>query len=441
MASIIAGTLRQGKKARDRAGSDDHLSKVVELNGSYRLFFRTVEVPEYDEDGNDTGRLSGMRDVAVAVVPGRSLDYKVCNAGFISYTPDMYELDEAGVMKDKTGLQSFARIARVIHQAQCLREKKNVESEAKRTAEELGKAIDQASLARSLEGIELKYNGGQAADGTKINPSVSPYISGIQQKMTTQVLVVKLLPNGEPDFQNAQYATLEISTSRMNELIALMDKPEYFDNESEYMEVGYEYKGADKKAAGKAAKFQGISSDLRLCNTYSDLWASHGKSKVDGLAKGKTIGETAEILRSRNRNLRSLHTPQEIMTAVKKYCANNAAIFGSIDFESEDTRRATVDFLSSGLLDDIPAVKTRFEELRKEIEKEDSKGEDKPSNGEANDAAKEAETFDKQEEQAIRTSQEIMSAGEDAQSLAQIAQAAPNAQFEGDDESGLGDLD
>ncbi len=430
MANIIAGTLRAGKKARDRVGSDDHLSKVVELNGSYRLFFRTVKVPEVDDDGNETGEFLEDKDVAVAVVPGRSLDYEACGASFIAYTRDMY--DPEG-MKDKTNLQSYARIARVLHQAQCLREKKNQEAEAKRTAEELGKPIDQVKLSQALEGIELKYNGGKAADGTKINPKVSPIISGMQQKMTTQVLVVKLGPAGDPDFANARYATLELSNTRMNELISVMDKPEYFNNDLDYMEVGYDYKGTDKKDAGKSAKFQGIAKDLMLEHKFPELWESKGKKLVEGMANGKTIAEIAEIMRSRNRNLKSTHTTGEIITAVKKYCANNAAIFGSIDFESEDTKNATEDFLSSGLLDSVPTVRDKFLVLKEEMGKESGESDGSDEKTESKD------TFSEQEAAASQGVQEILNAGDAAQSLQQIAAAAPNANFAGDDD--LGELE
>lgn len=433
MSSIIAGTLRQGKKARDKQGSDDHLSKVVELNGKYRLFFRTIELP--DEDGNP----SGERDIAVAVVPGRSLDYNVCGASFIAYDSTMCDISTDGAIQDKTGLGAWARIARVLHQAQCMREKKNAESEATRAASDLGKPVDQVKLAQALEGIELKYNGGRAADGTRIAPKLAPAISGVQQKMTTQLLVVKLLPNGAPDFANAKYAVLEISNARMNELLSLIDNPDYFDNTSDYFEVGYDYIGADKAAAGRAAKFQGIAATLQLKNQFPDEWAKHGEALVNGIAKGNTIEETAEVMKSRNRNLKVAHTPNEIISSMKKWCANNSAIFASIDYESEDTQRAAKDFITSNLLDAIPVVKEKFQNLVAEQGKEqEESAEEKPVTTPTESVAPVMPTFEQQEQSGLQQANDVINAGAASQTLAQMASAVPNIDL-GDDD--MGDLD
>ena len=137
MSSITANSLRSGKRAKDAQGSDPHLSEVVELNGKYRLFFRAVYNPE-----------EGLTDIAAAMVPGRSCDYEICGTRFIPYTKEMYKLVEGDVPDDLTGLKSWARIARVLHDAQYTREKKNAEAEARRTAEELQQPIDQLSLVK-----------------------------------------------------------------------------------------------------------------------------------------------------------------------------------------------------------------------------------------------------------------------------------------------------
>ena len=65
MASITACGLRAGKKAKDKQGSDKHLSKVVELNGKYRLFFR--QLPIVDEETGEV--ITDEKDLATALFP------------------------------------------------------------------------------------------------------------------------------------------------------------------------------------------------------------------------------------------------------------------------------------------------------------------------------------------------------------------------------------
>jgi hypothetical protein len=326
-----------------------------------------------------------------------------------------------------------------------LREKKNKEAEAQRTAEELGKPIDQVALAKALEGIELKYNGGKTANGKKINPDKSPAISGLQQKMTTQVLVVKMLPDDKkPDWKSAQYAVLELSNAKMVELIALEDNSDYFHDDKTYLEVGYNYIGTDKKSAGQSASFQGIASSLSLEESDPQGWASFGKALVDGLVVGKTIEDTAELIKSRNRNLKSSHTPAEVVTALKKWCSTNDSIFGSINYEDDATKRASKDFLDSHLLDTIPVVKEKFEKLLAEKEAEENKngGEEAfeaPTS--AADSIPVEPTFEESEQKNLQQAAAIIDAGAAGQTLAQLAQAVPDVTLtSSDDGIDMGDL-
>lgn len=423
MANITANSLRSGKRAKDAQGSDPHLSKVVELNSNYRIFLRT-----WVEDD--------VVDIAAAMVPGRSCDLDVCNTTFIPYSKDMYSQDETGTIDDLTGLKSWARIARVLHDAQCAREKKNAEAEAERTARELNQPIDQVSLARSLEGIDIKYNGGKAADGTNINPSKSPFISGMQQKMSTRLLVVKLLPNGAPDWKNAKYAVLELSNARINEFIAILDDVNFCDPTKNYLEVGYNYIGADKKAAGKAAKFQGIAASMSLANAFPAEWEQFGKKLVDNIAVGDTLDQVAEIMRARNRNLKGGKGPNDIISAIKTWCAKNAAIFGSINFENENVAWAANDFLNSHLIDSLPHIKEQFEKLAAEQEsKKDSSttSEAPAAPAPASDVLTQAATSpapapvnnEAQEAQAIAAAAAVAQAGV-AQTMKSVMQSTPD---------------
>ena len=422
MASLTANSLRSGKRAKDAQGSDPHLSKVVELNGKYRLFFR----PWVLEDG--------IVDVAAAMVPGRTCDLDICGTTFIPYTKDMYTEDESHQIDDKTGLKAWARIAKVIHDAQCIREKKNAEAEAQRTAQELGQPLDQVSLSRNLEGIEIKYHGGKAADGTNIAPKERPAISGMQQKLSTQLLVVKLLPTGMPDWKNAKYAVLELSNQRINELIAILDDPNYCNPNSSYIEVGYDYIGADKQAAGRAAKYQGIVASMGLATVDPTGWASAGEKLVAGIANGTTLDEVAEIMRSRNRNLKGGKGPNDIITSTKTWLAKNAAIYGSIDFEAENVEWAAKDFLDAHLVDGLPAIKEQFEKLVAKQEAKKASGENAETTEAPASPLMEAATAPAvSEQEAMNIAAQVAEAGV-AQTIKNVINSTPNVEF--DDEIG-----
>lgn len=422
MASLTANSLRSGKRAKDAQGSDPHLSKVVELNGKYRLFFR----PWVLEDG--------IVDVAAAMVPGRTCDLDICGTTFIPYTKDMYSEDESHQIDDKTGLKAWARIAKVIHDAQCIREKKNAEAEAQRTAQELGQPLDQVSLSRNLEGIEIKYHGGKAADGTNIAPKERPAISGMQQKLSTQLLVVKLLPTGMPDWKNAKYAVLELSNQRINELIAILDDPNYCNPNSSYIEVGYDYIGADKQAAGRAAKYQGIVASMGLATVDPTGWASAGEKLVAGIANGTTLDEVAEIMRSRNRNLKGGKGPNDIITSMKTWLAKNAAIYGSIDFEAENVEWAAKDFLDAHLVDGLPAIKEQFEKLvAKQEAKKASGGNTETADAPTSPLMEAATAPAVSEQEAMNIAAQVAEAGV-AQTIKNVINSTPNVEF--DDEIG-----
>lgn len=434
MASFTGTSLRAGKRANDSRGTDDHLSKVVELNGKYRLFFST----SFDQD-------AGVTDIHAIVQPGRSCNFEIAGTSFVSYTPEMCDINELGDIDDKTGLTAWARIARVLHNACCIKEKKSKEREATEAAEQLRQPVDQVSLQRALDGIELQYHGGKAADGTRISPSINPAISGMQYKTSTRVLVVKLLPDGRPDWKNAKYAVYEISKARMTELIALLDDPNYCDPATGYLEVGYDYIGSDKKTAGKA-KFQGIAKTLSLQNLYGQDWTDVGLKMVDEIVPSTLNNpkEIAEFLRGRNRNLRGSAGPNDVVTSMRKWCAENAAVFAFFDYEEDTTKYAAKDFLESHLVDSIPAVKEQLEDLAKTIDAKSGSATASEETAEQQaepaqtmkETAQDMTTFEEKEKAGLQALNSSL-ASEETQTLREIMEASSGVDL-GDD---LGDID
>lgn len=447
MASIMACGLKASKKAMDSRGSDKHLSKVVELNGNYRIFFRQLPLEAggrlgedgmlYDADGEVIDK-----DLAVAMVPGYVLDFDVCNASFFAFSEGQFETDQYNQVIDTTGLSAWCRIASVLFDAQCAREKKNAEAEAQRVAQDMQQPVDQLALAKTLEAIEFTYHGGKAADGTPIYAKKNPIISSnVKTKITTQVAVVKLLPNGAPDWQNAQYAVWEMSKTKLDEIIAIASDKNFYQPNKEYLEVGYNYIGADKKAAGKAAKFQGIVPAMSLEMTFPTEWNAAGKRFIDGLVTAETVAEAGERVVARNRNLKSGKTPNDIITSIKQWCAKNAAVFASIDFTNDFTKRAASAFLEAHIVDSVPMVKEKFEAIvAEEAEKKNNSGNNAGENTsaatEATSAVDEAEA---KAQETLNSAAQMVSEGA-GQSLKALAQGGAAIDISSEDDLDLGDL-
>lgn len=352
-----ASTLRAGLALKSKQGFDNRLSKIVELNNNYRLFMRVSKVL-VDEDAG-----TYVIDPMVPTTPGRPGDWEIIGTSFIPFNSSQVEFDETDNIIDLTGLNKWARIARVLFEAQCTREKKAAEAEQRRVSEETGRPLDAVALKDAIEGIELKYHGGKAANGKKINPDKSPAIGSIVYKMTAQVLVVKLDATSAPDWNGAQCAVWELSKSRAEEIINICSTLDYVDEENMIVELGYSYTGSDKKSAGQNASLQGIADSLSLRVKYPDLWESVGKNKIDMLVKGATDDATADLIASRNANLSGRVSPTEAIVNFKKWCSDNAATLASIDLEADITKAAAPDFLENHLLDTVPKIKANFEKL------------------------------------------------------------------------------
>ncbi len=373
MASIQANSLRRGARVKAQQGSDENLSKVVELNGKYRLFFRSLE-----DDG--------FVDIAAAMVPGRSCDYKVCNAVFIPFREGMFERDDYGRVTDTTELAAWSRIARVLHDAECTRKKRATEREAEETATNLGQPVDSVALSKALEAIELDYKGGEAANGDRIYPKLSPFISNVQQKFTTQVLVVPLLTTGDPDFAKAKYASMEISNAKLKQLNSILDDDNYNNRGSNYIEVGYDYIGSSKQEAGRDAKFNGVAKDLSLETRFPAEWTSKGQALVDGMCNGDDAEAIANMMASRNSSLRSTKSVTDIVSSIKKWCGANSAVFASIDFEADASKYAARDFINTGVVKTYDTILSKFEALASQ-DAEEKKEEDSETQAELNAAA------------------------------------------------------
>lgn len=143
---ILASGLKAATQVRNSQGSVRQLSKVMTLGTSYRLLF-PIQTTE-----------NGERDVLIAAVPGRQLDYGKLGTSFVRL--DDFDQTEMGKIIDNSGLTPYARIARVFHTAEYENEKENARKEARELADRAGKKeIDAVALNTELTAIEEKYHG------------------------------------------------------------------------------------------------------------------------------------------------------------------------------------------------------------------------------------------------------------------------------------------
>ena len=119
--------------------------------------------------------------------------------------------------------------------------------------------------------------------------------------------------------------------------------------------------------------------------------------------------------------------------------SSNAAIFGSIDYEDETTGRAAKDFLDSHLLDTIPTVKQKFEDLLAAQGKDEEETPATVTTAQQESPATHEPTFEETEQKNLQQAAAIINAGTAGQTLAQVASAVPDIDL-GLDDGDLNDL-
>ena len=200
----IGNTMTESLSVRSAQGFDRQLSKVVENGNTYRAWARVV----YGSDNKPT-----------FVWPsdgGRALSLDVFNSTWISYPEGGLERLSNGHYSDVTVLSTWARIARILHNAAyrfaCKKAKSTAELEAD------GGKIDEVALEKALTEIDAEYNGAKVA-GTNIPPKIQPVIGPIKIAVTAQIAIVKYdEANKKVDWDSLATATVAISNTKANEL-------------------------------------------------------------------------------------------------------------------------------------------------------------------------------------------------------------------------------
>lgn len=357
--NIISAGLRKGEVIKSNQGYDMRFSKAKELNCKYRLFFRTKTT-------------DGVTDVIAPAVPGRNADFEVIGTSFIQLDGSQVEIDDNGKLVDKSGLDKWAPITKVLHAASCANKKKVAEIQAQATASATGVDIDVTALDKKFEEIDAEYFGTKV-NGVNVAPSIRPILGGLTATFFTQVLVVKMDSKGAPIWKEAKRCTMTLSGKATAALMNACSDPNYHIEGEDWVEIGYDFIGADKKTAGMNAAYQPIATSLSLKNQFPEEWESEGKAAVATLANGDDVDKIAEQMISRAVDLKNSCSVNEVVSKIRKYCATNTAILSSIDMNADATKWYASDILKAGLVDNLPKIKEGLELLVQANDKEEKK--------------------------------------------------------------------
>ena len=342
MRKSLAGTLRAGRRVKQAQIGIRGLSSAVVLGTKYRLFFPT----------------NGVDDVIIAQLPGRKFDYDATGIAFCPLPEDAFTTNASGKVRETSVLRDWDKILKVIHQADCDKEKADAEREAARIADEGGEPIDTIALNQKLHEIELSYFGDNNAKPQKIYATKKPVMEYAKPLMATEAWLVPLGDNGEPKFEVAERVSVPLeSNKRIDSLFNLLDNKDYFSEGEEFLEVGYDYVGASKKEAGQNATFYGIAKDLKLENKYSDLWKANAKEGLERIAK------TSEEVMDANMSMSASTTIEECVDTLKKYVSKKRATLLHINVESDDTKAAAKFMLDNNLCEKVPNIARKLLEI------------------------------------------------------------------------------
>ena len=348
--------LREGVKMKNTATFLQRLSKAATPGGQYRLFFPKIK------------NADGTEDVIAAAATGRALDFKIFGSAFMTYKNEWWESGDAGIKKDLINLDSYARIARIIFEAQCEREKEDAKAEAENIAQQNGGEVDSVALIRKLDKIDEKYHGREGGEGVQRTfGTVSPSIRGLATQIIVELLMVPMdSTSNTPQWDKAEYVYKEFSKKVMNTIISLLDNPAFNDPSKPYLEVAFTYGTANQtaKQAGQDANYNGVTSALGLETMFPESWASTGKDKVANIIDGKREpDEAGPIILAHSGYIQGRLTPQDIDAKLRQWVASNLVVLTHINMADPSTVKGAKDLVDSGLVDGINQVKNKLIEL------------------------------------------------------------------------------
>lgn len=350
----FAGGLNAGMDLRDAQRGVKTAKDLIQLGGSYHLFFPLMP---------------GEANLMTANVPGRKLHAKRLKRSFLPLQD--YDVDEYNHIFDNSDFKKYAKISKIIHKAEAECEKAEAEREAEATAEKTGEPVDRRALDKAISDIQLTYFGDPDAKPQAVYATENPMIGPVIVEMATEALVVPVSANGDPDWDKADVMTVSVSKTRAEQIAVLIRNKDYCRVEDGFLEVGYNFVGKDRTAAGRAATYQGISRELsfKYKPELTGLWEEKAQSALNKLAKD------SDAIEARCPSFNGKTTAEEVIKNFMKFISTRKLIVASIDFKDEDVKRNIGLLVEAGIGENMPKIHEQMIALLQEVKATETEAE------------------------------------------------------------------
>lgn len=368
------GGMKAGIKTKENQGTFTFLSQAVDKNNTYRICFPVIKkTGSYKEDGtfvpSPEPGFDDEFDIQAITLPGYKTDLDKMGTTFFPLND--YDINEVGKVIDNGILPTYARISKILFDAEYRRECSNKEAQVAKDAADMGQQVDPVTLNTSLKEIEQAYYGAKI-NGQNVAPSKQQAVNPLRVCIFTAGVIWKLEGETKPSLNEDTIGfSLELNGTKATQLKTAITKAmaerkdmmeaiarkkmmgntptpeeENFRHmlDQGYLEVEYVYHGTSKQEAGRSAAFTycGMESDA-TCKKFPDYWSK----KKDEII-GKLIYDM-DTMAAKNRNLSMAPTEDKVRMNFLKYCSENAVLGSYINFEGEEAdavKRAAADMLA-----------------------------------------------------------------------------------------------
>lgn len=340
---ILANNIEGSVKVKQALQGMQALNKVLECGNKYRFFFKKVTT--------DTDNIT----IPAATLPIRSLDDRLQCGSMFALGDDFEQDPLTSKIIDTTGVSPYARIAFILHRAECEAEKAKIEREKKAEAEEMDIDIKSEAfikdIAIAVNKCELKYFGDRE---TNTYATIKPLIGGVKTGTFVELVVVPLTQDSRIVKDRIAHVTWDVSSSTKLTKITEACKAKSDDKEFLEVHVNYGEGTNDKQEAGRNLTFNVVTGEDKLCRTEPEVFTERILPML------KQLPADAEVLAVRSAAAVYTKKAAELIESFKKYVGSKSYVFRRLDFDNADVKSTAKDLLDTGIVDKDEVVKNKL---------------------------------------------------------------------------------